>query len=134
MRRIAVIGSGATALAVLDVLVDRTDLNVSLIRPDRRLSSHGAKPAAGEPADELIAAAIGALRRELGLKFPPPKSHFGVMPERIDVKGWGKIWRSNLHGGLTQFWGGSMVPFTDRELAAWPITRADLDADYQVVA
>jgi hypothetical protein len=135
LLRVVVIGSGATALAVLDALAAKPDLHVTLIRPARELPREGANAVASdEPERHCVEATISALRGELGLKFPPPKSHFGVMPETLHVEGWGEIWRSNLHGGLTQFWGGSMVPFTDRELTAWPIGRADLEADYQALA
>lgn len=37
-------------------------------------------------------------------------------------------------GGLGATWGAVAVPFRASEFASWPITRADLDAHYQIVA
>ena len=133
MRRVVLIGSGATALAVLNTLANRNGIHVTLVRPPRELPS-ASGVGSGLPIAHSVEASIAELRSELGLKFPPPKSHFGMMPETLHVQGWGNIWRSNLHGGLTQFWGGSMVPFTEREFRRWPIGRSELDDDYRAIA
>jgi hypothetical protein len=134
LQRITVIGSGATALSVLDVVASRPGVQVTLIRPERRLQLHRVERIGPAWNNEAFVAMIRSLRRELGLKFPPPKTHFGNLPEVAVVRDWGQIWRSNLHGGLTQFWGASMVPFTDRELGNWPLRRVDLEEDYWAVA
>jgi hypothetical protein len=133
LKRIVVIGSGATALAVLDALPHRNGLHVTLIRPAEELGPVEAYASASAETHE-VEESIATLRSDFGLKFPPPKNYFGIVPETLPVRGWGEIWRSNLHGGLTQFWGGSMVPFTDRELTNWPISRGDLQSDYLAIA
>ena len=134
MQRISVIGSGATALAVLDVAAALPGTRVTLIRPEKRLTPQRVEETAAALRNDAFAAMMRSLRAELGLKFPPPKTHFGNVPESVFVRDWGRIWRSNLHGGLTQFWGGSSLPFTQRELGNWPLRRADLEADYWAVA
>ena len=128
------IGSGATALAVLDVAAARPGIRVTLIRPEKHLQPQRVEETAAALRNDALPAMIRSLRCELGLKFPPPKTHFGNVPESVFVRDWGRIWRSNLHGGLTQFWGGSSVPFTQRELGNWPLRRADLEADYAAIA
>ena len=134
MRRIAIIGSGATALAVLGVASTVPEARVALIRPGKHLIPHRVAEA-GSPRDrDAFAETIRALRGDLGLRFPPPKTQFGELPDTAEVYGWGRIWKSNLHGGLTQFWGGAMVPFTDRELGGWPLRRCDLEVEYSTIA
>ena len=64
-------------------------------------------------------------RQETAFKFPPAKSHFGKpiarhRPERLGIL------QSESFGGLTNYWGATMLPFTERELASWPINRTSL--------
>lgn len=134
MRRICIIGTGATALAVLDVAHTVPEAKVRVIRPENHLSPSPTPVQKSSLDRETYAQMLRDLRQELGFKFPPPKTHFGRIPDTRQVRGWGPIWRSNLHGGLTQFWGGSMVPFTDRELKHWPLQRNDLETDYHEIA
>ena len=74
------IGSGATALAVLDVVAARPGMRVTLIRPEKRLQPQRVEETAATLRNDAFAAMIRSLRGELGLKFPPPKTHFGNVP------------------------------------------------------
>ena len=55
-----------------------------------------------------LLALYAEIKSTFGFKFPPPKTHFGLTPEKINIKDWGSIWQSNSLGGLTNFWGGSV--------------------------
>jgi hypothetical protein len=74
------------------------------------------------------------LRAQHGFTFPPPKSHFGQSLDKRAVEGKPLLWNSEHRGGLTNVWGGGMFPFTDRELAKWPMTAAEMAPYYQLVA
>ena len=66
--------------------------------------------------------------------FPPPKTHFGLSPLKRSTVGGTSLWEAPVLGGLTNFWGASAVPFTERELGGWPISREELAEYYQHVA
>ena len=78
-------------------------------------------------------AAVAAVRRQLGWKFPPPKSHFGSIPDSYFVEGWGKIWKSSEPGGLTRFWGASALPLPDREFERWPFPASAIRPHYEAI-
>jgi ferredoxin len=128
--RFAVIGTGAAALGVLDALLSRpgaAEISVFDIgdipepEPDP-----GSDPVAFHNAlyDDL---------RASGLKgFPPPKTHFGA---RLPLHpGAATLVRSRSFGGLTNFWGATILPFTGVELARWPIGPAALAPHYARIA
>lgn len=131
--RIAVVGSGAAAAGVLiglndfageaDVTVfERHDPAAEIISPNGRLDR------------ATIRSVQQRLHSEQGRSFPPPKSHFGFVPAKADDMGAGQLWASRNRGGLTTIWGGGMLPFSDRELAGWPVAANDLAPHYQRVA
>src|SRR5262249_26057825 len=132
----AVIGSGMAAVGVLDALTEwAPDATVTLV--DRATVVEGRFEASvGRDAwtPDLHAKFYAYLRREHGLKFPPPKTHFGAALPRRPVQGWGDIWESHAVGGLTNFWGGSAVPFTERDLRDWPLSPHLLHSYYRRAA
>ena len=134
--RIAVVGSGAAAAGVLagierfappgaDITV--FDIDAPLI-----------PTLSGSPDGVLTRNDIALVYRQLhanqGSSFPPPKSHFGQSLTKFTVEGEPLLWKSEHRGGLTNFWGGGMFPFTDREFNRWPITASDMDPFYRIVA
>ena len=88
----------------------------------------------GKMASETIAMIYSRLHGKLGKGFPPPKSHFGQSPTKFSVDGKPRLWKSEHLGGLTNFWGGGMLPFTDREFEEWPVTAAEMDPYYRIVS
>jgi hypothetical protein len=66
------------------------------------------------------------LRRENGFSLLQPKTHFGALSPRYPVNGRDRVWRSVHRGGLTNFWGTTMLPFTQSEFDGWPLTADDL--------
>lgn len=137
MPRIAVVGSGASALGVL-IAASRSFPNGEV-----RLFEPGAAPA--EPGipndaplgrvDEYYGRLYHELRRRTGPRFPPPKTHFGSPGGRLPIADGAR----SLHvghglGGLTTLWGATLLPFTDRELRCWPVDATDLAPHYRSVA
>ena len=134
--KIAVIGAGAAAFGVLaglrrfgprDAEISLFDIGKELGPTPARVESHGFDRVA-------VQGIYRQLRRGNRLAFPPPKSHFGETLAKLEVEDRRRLWKSEHRGGLTNIWGGGMFPFTDRELAAWPIGADDLDPHYQHIA
>ena len=134
--KVAVIGSGAAAAGVLAGLerwaAPGTEATVFDIGAHLREA----------PADVVqlgfqrshLSSVYRELHAEHGFTFPPPKSHFGEGLTKLSVDGKPLLWKSEHRGGLTNVWGGGMFPFTDRELAGWPVTAADMDPYYRLMA
>ncbi|MBM09855.1 MAG: hypothetical protein CMF69_09845 [Magnetovibrio sp.] len=45
-----------------------------------------------------------------------------------------KIWRARHFGGLSNFWGSVVLPFTDKEFSGWPVTAADMAPYYRRIS
>ncbi|MCE9609051.1 MAG: GMC family oxidoreductase [Chthoniobacter sp.] len=134
--KFAVVGSGPAGLGVLTALLDAgMEGQITLFEIDRPLEQ---PEFSGAPNSEGVAAYYSAIYRELWRgqkrKFPPPKTHFAATLPKFEMGGKGKIFRSDTLGGLSNFWGGTALPFTDVELAGWPVRRADLDPHYARMA
>jgi ferredoxin len=131
--KIAIIGSGAAALGVLD------HLSTLQIRPDITLIDRVEPSAPADPpvdswTPDRIRALYRRIKAEQEIAFPPPKTNFGVVPKMRLVEGWGRVWDSASYGGLTNIWGLCMVPFTDGDLKGWPYGRAELDPHYAAIS
>jgi choline dehydrogenase-like flavoprotein len=129
--RLAVVGSGPAGLGVLTGLLDaHPSAEITLFDP-------GVIP---EPppfegtVEDYYDGLYRRIWREQPRAFPPPKTHFGAALPRFRVAGKGRVLRSETRGGLSNFWGGTCLPFTDRELAGWPVDRAGLDPHYRRMA
>ena len=135
--RVAIIGGGAAAVGVLHGL-ERSAIpsEVTLFHPHEPLDSRFLTTVSDdrERSPEYFATLYRHLRQEHGFKFPPPKTHFGAVPHQRPIAGGGRLWDSPALGGLTNFWGGSAVPFSERELNGWPISSADLAEYYEYAA
>jgi hypothetical protein len=134
--KVAVIGSGAASAGVLAGLERYAPAgsDITLFDIGERLI-----PAPSELHDEGFSRSqLSPLYRTLhakhGLTFPPPKSHFGQSLDKLVVDGKPLLWKSEHRGGLTNVWGGGMFPFTDRELANWPVTAAEMEPYYDIIA
>ena len=117
--KVAVIGSGAAALGVLDrlsMLVHRPEVTL-IDRADR-------EEPAGPPVDrwtrDQLRLLYDRIRAEHGNTFPPRKTSFGFAPKMQDVEGWGAVWNSSSYSGLTSIWGLSSIPFSIHDLQDWP--------------
>lgn len=128
--RFAVIGTGAAAIGVLDALLAEPRTT------EVALFDIGDLPAPGPQKGTEPAAFYDDLYSNLrasGLRgFPPPKTHFGArLPVHPGTDG---LVESRSFGGLTNYWGATMLPFTKAELGAWPLGPADLAPHYARIA
>jgi len=133
-RKIAVVGTGAAALGALTVLLDKTDLEIIIYDVGKKTVQ---APLLDNPSKEWIVSFYNQIYKKIraisGFKFPPPKTHFGEQISRQPV-GRFSIFKSESFGGLTNYWGATMLPFTDRELKNWPVTRQELNPYYKKIA
>lgn len=130
------IGSGAAAAGVLAGLerFAPSGVDITIFDVGERLVS--VPPGAGDGT--LTRAEMSRIYRllhaEHGSSFPPPKTHFGQSLAKFAVGGRPLLWKSEHRGGLTNFWGGGMFPFTDREFDRWPTTAAAMQPYYRIMA
>ena len=134
--KFAVVGTGPAGLGVLTALLDAGHAGrITLFDIDRPIH---VPQVVEEPKPDAIASFYDGVYRDIwrsGTRtFPPPKTHFAAALPKVALDGRAKIIRSDALGGLSNFWGGTALPFTDSELAGWPVRRADLDAHYQRMA
>lgn len=134
--KVAVIGSGAASAGVLagleryapaGVEITVFDIGAAMLEVPHGLASDGF-------TRQHLSPLYRKLHAEHGMAFPPPKSHFGQSLTKLAVDGKPLLWKSEHRGGLTNVWGGGMFPFTDRELAGWPVRAADMDPYYRQLA
>ena len=136
VESVAIIGSGAAAFGVLKAL-EHCGREVSIRLFDVATEFEPTVQPDGNPETWTAAEAnllYRQLRRQNGLAFPPPKTYFGTAIPRHDVDGKPRVWKSVFLGGLTNIWGGSMFPYTERELRSWPFGPDDLRGAYDAIA
>jgi ferredoxin len=129
--KVAVIGSGAAALGVLDRL--------STLEPVPDITLVGRSEfIAASPVNLWTRQRLHAFYKEIsfepGVQFPPPKTNFDLVPKMQNVEDWGRIWDSCGYGGLTNFWGLSATPFSNADFEGWPYGRTELDTHYAAIA
>lgn len=125
--KVAVVGSGAAAHAVL--------LELARVQPEALVHVYDAPatslPVAAPNSADDYDVVYAALKKQSGLKFPPPKVHFGKVvdsrPETLLRDNW------QQPGGLTNYWGATCLPFLPSELKAVGLSRELLEPYYQRV-
>lgn len=131
--RIAVIGSGAAATAALCGLVDsHQDFEVTIFDGSFRSPMGSIVEIKGPGARKRFYDGIYRHLRQLPRAFPPPKTQFGRSLPRH--RGQPRLYDNKVIGGLTNYWGGTLLPFRKRELAAWPPLSRALDVAYGRIA
>ncbi len=138
--KVAVIGSGAAAFAAISTLRARwPDCAVTVFDRDgevapapmaARLDGIDHRDWTPDDYDRVHA----AVKAQVGAKFPPPKTNYGKLVPRHDSGVKRAFWHSREPGGLTNYWSASLFPFTDRDLAGWPVSRRDLAPYYRRIA
>jgi choline dehydrogenase-like flavoprotein len=143
---VVVVGSGAsgvhfaeTALALgrRVVMLDVGHPAPPPVRPEASLNA--LKAGLDDPAKYFLGEDFGSLiLPEDGSEyygFPPAKSYVfrPVEGRRVDAHGFAPL-ASFAAGGLAQAWTGGCYPFSDGELAAYPVGWADMEPAYAEVA
>ena len=134
--KIAVVGSGAAAVGVLRAIEEWCpDAETTLVdRGEEAIGRFFVQDSPEREGTGYNRRLYRYLRSSYGLKFPPPKTNFGLEPAKLHVPDWGAVWQSRTFGGLTNFWGASSLPFTDEDMRDWPIGAADLAPYYRRMA
>ena len=130
----AVVGSGASAVGVLTALIKQPSVTITIFDIGDTVPEPNGPIANIEAARAYYATLYRQLRHVHPRKFPPPKTHLGEQIARSPVGQGLSVFKSSTFGGLTNYWGATLLPFTDRELAGWPITRQQLDPYYRSMA
>lgn len=133
--RIAIVGSGAASVGVLRAL-SRLKLKAEITLFD--IGKTIEKPRLEYPSIEEIRAFhnlnYSGLKKQLGFRFPPLKTVFSESLSQYKVAGRSCFFRSEHLGGLTNFWGGTMLPFDGEDFADWPINAHDMHPYYHDIA
>ena len=113
--KVAVIGTGAAGLGVLTALLrGASDARITVFDIGKSVTQRIPDPPTSSAA---IAAFYDGVYREIRAvhphKFPPPKTHFAELLPKGPVGKRRSIFRSDTFGGLTNYWGGTALPFTD---------------------
>lgn len=134
--KVAVIGTGAAGFGVLTALLEKKinyeinlfDVGEKLIKAPL-LNNHS-----DESAQSFYDKIYKKIRSLYPFKFPPPKTHFGKQIPRQIVNKCLSIFKSDSFGGLTNYWGATMLPFSDKELKNWPVSKEELYPYYEKIA
>ena len=134
--KIAVVGSGAAAFGVLTALADDgADYDITLIDIGHSVATGPVdRQMSRDEAVEYYDAIYRTLRQSNPHKFPPPKTHFGEQIPRQPVGERLRIFKSESIGGLTNYWGATLLPFTRREMTRWPIEAEALHPYYERIS
>lgn len=138
--KIAVVGSGAAAFGVLNALFDaKTEFDISLFDVAESIASADDRQgdAASMSRDEVVAyydSIYRSIRERHPRKFPPPKTHFAEAIPRQPVGEKLQIFKSQSLGGLTNYWGATMLAYTDHEMERWPFAKESLYPAYERIA
>jgi len=134
--KIAVIGTGAAGIGTLTALLNKQgnfkivvfDIGEN-ISPNNKIDSSDTKQ-----ITQYYNQVYKDIRKKNGFKFPPPKTHFANQIPRQSVGENLSIFKSQAFGGLTNYWGATMLPLTDREMQNWPINKEDLYPYYKKIS
>jgi hypothetical protein len=136
MTRLAIVGSGATGFVAERMLSNASPgIRLHVFHGGTEPPSHrlGGVDQTAWSRDDL-ALLHEEIRRQVGFKFPPPKSDFGQTVPAHAVRGKHTVWRSREPGGLTRYWSASLLPFTAGELSDCGFDAHDFDDHYRWVA
>ncbi len=135
-RKIAVVGTGAAGLGVLTALLEKeNNLDIFLYDIGEKVKEISSPE---NPDQDWINSFYNGIYKKIrslySFKFPPAKTHFANQISRESVGKKFKIFKSDTFGGLTNYWGATMLPFTSRELKDWPITKEELLPYYEKIS
>jgi choline dehydrogenase-like flavoprotein len=141
---IYVIGSGPTGVSCAYALVKK-GLNVTMLdagfelEPWRRHFLEALKKRTPEQWDEASVSTIKS-KMPINVRGIPRKLVYGSDFPYLDTVKWlameadgAKITPSLAKGGLSNVWGAAVLPYTESDIADWPISLAELVPHYESV-
>jgi hypothetical protein len=133
MKKIAIIGSGASAAGVILGLLDNKKFDISLSVYDiAEIPDLNFDNSLRHEDHENIYKRLHKYNSRF--QFPPPKSLFGLTQKPFNVEGKRLLWNSQFYGGMTNFWGGGMFPFRKSDFLSWPFKYEEMKPYYQSAA
>ncbi|MDX8391376.1 MAG: hypothetical protein R8K53_02250 [Mariprofundaceae bacterium] len=133
--RIGVIGSGPAAVGALQAIARiRPDAKVVLFDIGKEVSESNFESDGIDSIRQFHTANYKRLKKHFGYRFPPLKTLFSEALPQYSVAGSKRFFRSELCGGLSNFWGGTMLPFDGDDFSGWPINGSDLEHHYHDIA
>jgi len=134
--KIAVIGTGAAGIGTLTALLNKQgDFKITVFDIGEDVSSKREIDSSNnEQITQYYNQIYKDIRKKNEFKFPPPKTHFAEQIPRQSVGENLSIFKSQAFGGLTNYWGATMLPLTDREMKDWPISKEELYPYYEKIS
>ncbi|MBK7960865.1 MAG: hypothetical protein IPK04_06465 [Bdellovibrionales bacterium] len=133
--KVAIIGSGPAAFSVLHGLESISKLEIVVFE-------HGAK--LPEPSGDSVGDATTErafydelyrkMKEQGGVGFPPQKRHFLSSIPAYQVNNERRFPESLALGGLSNFWGATLLPMTSMELNQCGFKDGQLDSHYRRIA
>ncbi len=132
--KIAVIGSGASAAGVFHGLAaSGADTQITLFSDDRYFGSSPKDRYRHADLEQFYADVYAEIKRT-AISYPPRKTFFGESIPCHLVNGEARFFRTEMFGGQTNIWGGTVLPLTREDFAGWPISREELEPHYRAIA
>jgi choline dehydrogenase-like flavoprotein len=146
MKSVAVVGSGASAVHFAQTALQRgwsvTLFDVGRARPEHvrpELTFEGLKRSHARASEYFLGDDFEGVLFPGGVGeyywFPPHREYVFAPHPRLSTRAEGlDPLMSYARGGLAEAWTGAVFPFSDGELALWPLTHAELAPHYDTIA
>jgi ferredoxin len=132
--KIAIIGSGAAAAGVLHgIQSTHCNAEITIFSDERYFGDFPKERYAAEDVEKFYNEVYQDIRRGVA-SFPPRKTFYGDPIQSHTIGGKERFPISEMFGGLTNVWGGAVLPLSEEDFESWPIDRADLEPHYRAVA
>jgi hypothetical protein len=133
--KVGIVGTGPAAFALVEALTAYLKVEVVLFEFGQELLVE--KPCTSVEVHEMkrfYSELYGKVKKTVGLKFPPQKSYFHHPLPSHTLEGKKRFPRSQAFGGLSNFWGATMLPMTAEEASEAGFSPETLVESYQAVA
>lgn len=132
--KIAIIGSGASAVGVLNGLQSlNMNTEITVFSSEQYLAFSPEDLNTEAEIKQFYAGVYADIKRK-AVNYPPRKTFFGDTVPCYTVNGEDRFFESDMFGGQTNIWGGFVLPLREKDFESWPITRKELEPHYQAIA
>src|SRR5690606_21519126 len=119
----AIVGSGpAAAAAIQAISSSHKSVQLSLFDGGKELPRHN--------TELSVAQLYRNVKSKYGLMFPPLKTHFGERLAFHEIDNTTAVLKNNYFGGLSNFWGATVLPFTPADFRGLPFGATELHPYY----
>jgi ferredoxin len=132
--KIAIIGSGASAVGVLSGLQSLDIQTEITIFSGEKYFGFSLKDLNTETEIKQFYDDLYADIKRTAVNYPPRKTFFGDAVPCYTVNGEDRFFVSDMFGGQTNIWGGFILPLREKDFESWPISRRELEPHYQAIA